>query len=462
MSVVLDKIWMIEPVSMDKIELIEKHREIIQRLSAVSLTDVTVDQAIVATALEKFLKALNRPVVPVRWARDGRDAAGLVGRAEQIIPIHNVKTNPSTFREWFIRKEPNWRNARDEALVVAQSDVLQFVRDELLAANRAANPEAWSAFGSALHFAACAAAECVWAREYHETEKRFRQYEIGDFEEDWFPFVDAYEAGLWLFWLTDAEVIALSRPIIKLRDQQVHSDRGPSVWWPEGEEQYFVLNGTPVPRDVVEAPAADLDARLILSVEDAKVRREIVRKIGLERVCQGLDAKCIDREGEYELLMLDLQDELRHPFLRMKDLSTGICHVEGVAPECTTVAEALAWRNQTEVPPNTFREQRVGNNYHWYQQGDVTIKPVPKIPHRGALLSHRVLAEGTATEYKHVAEAGDVRLFLHEETLFMRAPTGTAVTHRENDVLQLPPGDYVVGRVRAYDHFPEAEADHEY
>jgi hypothetical protein len=103
-------------------------------------------------------------------------------------------------------------------------------------------------------------------------------------------------------------------------------------------------------------------------------------------------------------------------------------------------------------------DQEVESEYTWYQQGDVTIKPVPKIPHRASPTNHRVLAEGKATGHKHIAEADDVQLFLHEETLFMRAPSGTNVVHPERQALQLPPSDYVIGRVRKYDHFAE-EAD---
>jgi hypothetical protein len=339
---------------MDKIELLEKHREIMRRLTNVSLTDVAINQSVVADAIAKSLKALHRPVVPIRWARDWREAAALVASAEQVTPVDDVKVNPSTFREWFIRKEGNWTKARDEALTAAQSDVLRSVQEILIGTGDSSDSKVRNACGNALIFAARAAAECVWAREYHETEKRFRQYDIREFEPDWFPFVDAYEAGLWLFWLTGSEVIALSRPIVQLRGQQLHSEIGAAVRWSEGEEEYFVLNGVAVSREIVETPAHDLDPRLLLTERDPKVGREIVRKIGLERICRGLNAKCLDSAGGYELLTLDLQDGLAHPFLKMKDPSRGIFHVEGVAPECTTVASALEWRNQTHVPPSVL------------------------------------------------------------------------------------------------------------
>ncbi|MFN2598979.1 MAG: hypothetical protein ABR563_17545 [Pyrinomonadaceae bacterium] len=91
----------------------------------------------------------------------------------------------------------------------------------------------------------------------------------------------------------------------------------------------------------------------------------------------------------------------------------------------------------------------------WYQQGDVTIKPVARIPEGASPLGSRVLAEGEATGHKHLAEAEDVRLFMHEGTLYMRVPSGTRVVHEEHRGIAIPPGDYLVGKVREYDHFAE-------
>lgn len=91
----------------------------------------------------------------------------------------------------------------------------------------------------------------------------------------------------------------------------------------------------------------------------------------------------------------------------------------------------------------------------WYQQGDVTIKPVDTIPAGATSANSRVLAEGEATGHKHLAEAEDVTLYLHDGTLYMNAPTGTTVVHEEHGPLQIPPGKYQIGIVREYDHFAE-------
>lgn len=91
----------------------------------------------------------------------------------------------------------------------------------------------------------------------------------------------------------------------------------------------------------------------------------------------------------------------------------------------------------------------------WFQQGDVLIRPVAEIPKWAKRIDGRVLAEGEATGHMHVAEASDVKLFLFEGTLYMRVPEGTKVVHEEHAPVDIPPGDYMVGKVREYDHFAE-------
>jgi hypothetical protein len=101
------------------------------------------------------------------------------------------------------------------------------------------------------------------------------------------------------------------------------------------------------------------------------------------------------------------------------------------------------------------KKNKKGDTANWYQQGDVLIKPVAEIPRWAEPVDSRVLAEGEATGHKHLAEAEDVRLVLFEGALYMHVPAGTRVVHEEHDALDVPPGDYLVGRVREYDHFAE-------
>ena len=138
--------------------------------------------------------------------------------------------------------------------------------------------------------------------------------------------------------------------VCKLKDGKIHANGGPAIHYPDGFS-IWALNGVRVPQIVAETPAEKLDANLITKEQNAEVRREIVRKIGIERVCQKLNAKVIDKSGEYELLILDLGDGRRRPYLKMRNPSISTFHIEGVHPNIKTVEEALNWRNGSNEKP---------------------------------------------------------------------------------------------------------------
>ena len=66
----------------------------------------------------------------------------------------------------------------------------------------------------------------------------------------WLPFVDAAEAGLWLFWVLETHVLATPRPALKVVGGQLHSDDGAAVSWPNGTRFWF-LHGVQVPKELV-------------------------------------------------------------------------------------------------------------------------------------------------------------------------------------------------------------------
>ncbi len=111
----------------------------------------------------------------------------------------------------------------------------------------------------------------------------------------------------------------------------------------------WCLNGVRVREEIVKTKAEDLDPQLVTKETNAEVRREIVRKIGVDRVCQKLGAKVLDKKGDYELLNLDLGENRIRPYLKMRNPSVGTFHIEGVAPEVKTVEQALNWRRGDDV-----------------------------------------------------------------------------------------------------------------
>lgn len=163
--------------------------------------------------------------------------------------------------------------------------------------------------------------------------------------------IEAFKIGLFMMVSSNGCVYAIPFPKCYMnQNRNVHNSSGPAIIWHDGEKAYY-LNGVKVTQEIVETPAEGLDPHILLEERNAEVRREIVRKIGIERVCDTLKAKVIDRQGGYELLRLYLGDMRRRTYLKMKNPSTGCYHIEGVSPNIKTVKEALSWRNRTVESP---------------------------------------------------------------------------------------------------------------
>jgi hypothetical protein len=86
-----------------------------------------------------------------------------------------------------------------------------------------------------------------------------------------------------------------------------------------------------------------LEVQEIIKEKNVDVRRELIRKIGIERFVLKAGAKVLDKCGDYELLSIKLSDNVSDArYLKMRNPSIGIFHVEGV--EGNTVQEALNFR----------------------------------------------------------------------------------------------------------------------
>ncbi|MBF0553741.1 MAG: hypothetical protein HQK96_04205 [Nitrospirae bacterium] len=157
---------------------------------------------------------------------------------------------------------------------------------------------------------------------------------------------DFLDAGPFMCKFLRHHAIVCARPehVTLNNRQQLHCDGGAVARWRDGFEIYS-LNGVAVPRELAVIHHSDIDAKLILSARNADVRREIVRKVGIERIIKEFNAKVIDRWQGYELLEFVLPEiKLRALYLKMVNPSIGTYHVEGVPPSVRTCKEALNWR----------------------------------------------------------------------------------------------------------------------
>lgn len=191
-----------------------------------------------------------------------------------------------------------------------------------------------------------------WTAFYEYFKRIGIQYDDPQEFDKWSEFVSC---GVYATVLCENVAFVCPRPKIVKRpaDGSLHCPDGPALAW-DGDEYYF-LNGVAVDRAIVMTPGEKLDANLIPKEQNAEVRRELVRKIGIERVLLKLGSEVIDRQGDmYELVLLNLGDKRKRPFLKMKNPSVNLTHIEGVPPEIKTVKQALAWRNQTDSSPEVL------------------------------------------------------------------------------------------------------------
>lgn len=164
---------------------------------------------------------------------------------------------------------------------------------------------------------------------------------------------DSIEFGP-IYPLEDMCCIVEHPDILKMKEGRLHADGGPALKYRDGTVCWS-LNGVSVPQWVAETPWDKLDASEFAKITNVEVRREFVRKIGIERLCTQLGTEVLDKEGNYELLMVDLKGATgKWPYLKMLNPSIGVWHMECVSKDCKTVKDAIRFRNQTDIPPRVL------------------------------------------------------------------------------------------------------------
>jgi hypothetical protein len=149
----------------------------------------------------------------------------------------------------------------------------------------------------------------------------------------------------------DVCIVSKKPCLIHKNENGLHCETGPAVKYEDGFEVY-ALNGVVLDKKWVMTPFNDIDVKEAMAVDNVEVRRELVRKIGIETICEKMDADVADEKDDYQLLLLDIGDGNKRPYLKMTNPSIGTYHVEGVHPDCKTVADALEWRNGTKEVPS--------------------------------------------------------------------------------------------------------------
>jgi len=137
---------------------------------------------------------------------------------------------------------------------------------------------------------------------------------------------------------------------IYYENEKLHNDGGPALVYKDGFSVY-ALRGIMVPQEIAEKPADEINLDIFMKTRNVEVRKEIINKVGIDNLYKNFGARVIDKKNGYELVLLNLEKNVRYTYLKMVNPSTGQLHLEGVDPDCNSVSSALKWRNGTsEIP----------------------------------------------------------------------------------------------------------------
>jgi hypothetical protein len=232
-------------------------KAIVDRLGGVDRRHPTIDQPAVERELREHLRLCGLPDLPIVWMADAEEGyrRGTLGRAHRSWrrlagEIERKLDDDGVDGAWQARALA-WPLAWCPAESVVVDLVEASVASQL---GRTRRPSGTAASGAVRAFGWLAAA-AMNSRGIQSlcVERCLRIHR---------PFIAAYEAGLWLFWVLEDGVLAVPRPALKTLEGQLHCEYGPAVAW-AGGARYFFWRGVRVPEKVILAPAELTDAEIL-------------------------------------------------------------------------------------------------------------------------------------------------------------------------------------------------------
>jgi hypothetical protein len=133
---------------------------------------------------------------------------------------------------------------------------------------------------------------------------------------------------------------------------QLHDYNKPAIEYRDTYALYF-SNGVAMTKEQIETPADKITKEMFLSETNVDRRREISRKIGIQKTVEMLGAEVVDTYkskvgGKYELLMIDFDSRgNKRPYLKMQNPSMkDVWHIEGCHPDVKDCKAAIMFRNK--------------------------------------------------------------------------------------------------------------------
>ena len=231
------------------------HRIIIKRVAAGYRGNVTSDGTLAAAGVSRVIASdlSRRQGMNVGWAV-AYDAAW-----------HAAKEDPRD-HVWHAALDAAWSAALDATRAPAWHAVRHAIRKAAMEAATAARAAAgnvtreavwkdnWRAFiGIAIVMARSAAACAAEAASYVNGFAVFNHPTTEKLVRMASPMLDAFEAGLFFYWITPYDVICVLQPSLSIENGRLHRADGPAAAWPSGKAYHF-WRGVQVPARIIGGP----------------------------------------------------------------------------------------------------------------------------------------------------------------------------------------------------------------
>jgi len=156
-----------------------------------------------------------------------------------------------------------------------------------------------------------------------------------------FCLTSGWSLFFWQFALISEKPIAIHRV-----GNRLHKDEGLAVEYSDGFGVY-ALNGVIMNSEYVLTPAEKITPETVLAEKNVDQRRELIRKIGVERMLSKLPHRVLEKKGDYEMLSVNLGGGVTDArFLKMVNPSVKCFHIEAVIEGISTVEQALNYREE--------------------------------------------------------------------------------------------------------------------
>jgi hypothetical protein len=130
---------------------------------------------------------------------------------------------------------------------------------------------------------------------------------------------------------------------------QLHKDGAMALEYSDSYGLYM-LNGVRMPKEIVETPAEKIDPKLALSEKNTDVQREIIRKVGYEKILKVCNAKTIEewrcpKTGLiYKIQIMEIGNIKRRYLCYEHAQMPGVFYAKCLPPEAKTIIQMRAFQ----------------------------------------------------------------------------------------------------------------------